>query len=362
MNIEKYTKKNGTTAYRFRIYVGRQNGKDKYIKRSGFKTKGQARNAILTILDQIEDEKENKPATFGQVAKEWLDEYYDTVQESTYIKTERMVNRHLLPELENKKISDITSLQLQEILKNRLKQLKNGRKLKGLLSNIFKYAIRHGYTTSNPIESVSIVQKRQTDQNTNDFYNKEELKHFLDLLDQTKDIKKICLFRLLAFTGIRKGELMALNWSDWIDNTLTINKAVTRSFGGLEIGLPKTASSKRLISLDKRTVEILKDYQSSLDTTKDGLIFQTDSGGIISPTLPRKWLYQILKDQDLKPIKIHGFRHTHASLCFEAGMTLKQVQYRLGHSDLKTTMNVYTHITRQAKDDIGERFSQYIDF
>lgn len=64
----------------------------------------------------------------------------------------------------------------------------------------------------------------------------------------------------------------------------------------------------------------------------------------------------------MRPIRIHGFRHTHASLCFEAGMTLKQVQYRLGHSDLKTTMNIYTHITREAKDDIGEKFANYIDF
>lgn len=53
---------------------------------------------------------------------------------------------------------------------------------------------------------------------------------------------------------------------------------------------------------------------------------------------------------------------THASLCFEAGMTLKQVQYRLGHSDLKTTMNVYTHITKKATDEIGEKFANYIDF
>ena len=69
-----------------------------------------------------------------------------------------------------------------------------------------------------------------------------------------------------------------------------------------------------------------------------------------------------MEGSDLRPIKIHGFRHTHASLCFDAGMTLKQVQHQLGHSDLKTTMNVYTHITKQAKDDIGERFANYIDF
>lgn len=97
-------------------------------------------------------------------------------------------------------------------------------------------------------------------------------------------------------------------------------------------------------------------------TDKKGLIFKSSTGGIMTDSLPRKWMHQILNDTDLRPIKIHGFRHTHASLCFEAGMTLKQVQYRLGHSDMKTTINVYTHITKQAQDEIGEKFSNYINF
>lgn len=91
-------------------------------------------------------------------------------------------------------------------------------------------------------------------------------------------------------------------------------------------------------------------------------MFPSEDGAIMSDSLPRKWMHQLLRDKELRPITIHGFRHTHASLCFEAGMTLKQVQHRLGHSDLKTTMNIYTHITKQAKDDLGEKFSSYIDF
>nr|WP_063281025.1 tyrosine-type recombinase/integrase [Lactococcus cremoris] len=77
-----------------------------------------------------------------------------------------------------------------------------------------------------------------------------------------------------------------------------------------------------------------------------------------SPSKPRKWLHEIIKNNDLESIKMHGFRHTHASLLFDSGMILKQVQYRY----LKTTMNVYTHITESAKDNIGDKFSAYIDF
>lgn len=64
----------------------------------------------------------------------------------------------------------------------------------------------------------------------------------------------------------------------------------------------------------------------------------------------------------MKRISTHGFRHTHASLLFESGATLKDVQYRLGHSDIQTTMDIYTHVTKQAKEQLAERFNEYIDF
>ena len=87
----------------------------------------------------------------------------------------------------------------------------------------------------------------------------------------------------------------------------------------------------------KKTSEILAEFRTMNPTTT--YIFENEFGKPIPGTLPRKWLQQIVKDSDMRPIKIHGFRHTHSSLCFEAGMTLKQVQYRLGHSDLKRPLN-----------------------
>lgn len=360
MEIKSYKKRNGETAYMIRVYMGKVNGTSRYVTRRGFPTKAKARAAILNLQEELENaEVARTEKTVKEVAELWLKEYYGTVQESTYIKTSRNIQNHIYPALGDQKLSSLTPLQMQEQVNIWSKKLVYGRKLKGLMDNICKYAVRHGYTDNNPMASV-ITTGRKKIENASDFYDKDELKIFLNLVDQTEELEKIILFRLLAFTGARKSEILALEWADLVDNTLSINKAVTRGFGGEEIGPTKNASSKRLISLDQKTVELLKDWQAESQGNK--YIFQGEEEKPMPGSLPRKWLLQILKDQKLRPIKIHGFRHTHASLCFEAGMTLKQVQHRLGHSDLKTTMNIYTHITKQAKDDIGERFANYIDF
>lgn len=265
-----------------------------------------------------------------------------------------------MPDLGNKKIKDITPRMIQEFQNEWSSKLKFGRKLLGFVRSVFNYGIRLGYIDANPAISVvapKIKRERKEDKN---FYDHDELKKFMSLAEKTGNIQKIALFRVLAFTGIRKGELLALEWSDLHDDTLEINKAISRSESGLEVSTTKNRASERLISLDRKTIEILDNLREEYPDRK--LIFESENGGVLSPSKPRKWLLQIIKDSDLKQITIHGFRHTHASLIFESGMTLKQAQHRLGHSDLQTTMNIYTHITQKAIDDIGEKFSKYVDF
>lgn len=360
MEIKSYKKKNGETAYSFKFYLGKKNGVSQYAVRKGFSTKAQARAALLQLQVDLDNDEENKKdITVREVSEMWLKEYADTVQDSTYIKTYRNFKNHIYPVFGEQKIASITPIQLQEQINEWSRKLVYGRKLKGLMNNVFKYAIRYGYISSNPADSVTILVKKECD-SASEFYDKDELKSFMELVDDTDDLKKKVMFRLLAFTGARKGEILALKWTDWIDNTLDINKAITRGFDGESVGATKNKSSVRLISLDKKTIDLLSEYRKMNPTTT--FIFESPEGKPIPSSLPRKWLLQIVKGTDVKPIKIHGFRHTHASLCFEAGMTLKQVQHRLGHSDLKTTMNIYTHITKKAKDDIGEKFANYIDF
>ena len=253
MEIKSYKKKNGDTAYMFRAYIGKVDGSSRYITRRRFETKAKARAALLQLQNDIENEEQTKKEiTVEEISEKWLEEYADTVQDSTYIKTSRNFKNHIYPAFGNRKIATITAIQMQEQVNEWSKKLVYGRKLKGLMNNIFKYAIRHGYIETNPVDSVVTSVRKKVDSKS-DFYNKDELKKFMILVAKTKDLEKIVLFRLLAFTGARKGEILALEWKDWNDNTLDINKAITRGFAGEDIGNTKTVSSNRLISLDKKT-------------------------------------------------------------------------------------------------------------
>ena len=141
MEIKSYKKKNGETAFGFRIYVGKENGKDKYIKRRGFTTKAKARAALLQLQEDIENgEQSRKEITVEEIAKKWLEDYSETVQESTYIKTSRNFKNHIYPVFGKRKIATITPLQMQEQANEWSKKLVYGRKMKGLMNNVFKYA------------------------------------------------------------------------------------------------------------------------------------------------------------------------------------------------------------------------------
>ncbi|MNY58769.1 Tyrosine recombinase XerD [compost metagenome] len=76
---------------------------------------------------------------------------------------------------------------------------------------------------------------------------------------------------------------------------------------------------------------------------------------------PNDKLDEIIRNYNLHPITVHGLRHTHASLLFEAGATIKEVQERLGHSDIKMTMNIYTHVTKTVKEQTATRFEKFLE-
>lgn len=254
-------KKRGQTYYRFTFYVGMVNGKRKYIKRANFKTKKEARAAFMLLQETLD--KPNSDILLSDLTAKWLLAYEKDVADSTYIKTKRNLDRHILPVIGDRKIGDITPLELQSHVTIWADKLKYGRKLLGLVRNIFRYAIRFGYLDNSPAESLSAPKIKRTINTKKNFWNKNELQTFLKLVDKTGNIQKIALFRVLAFTGIRIGELQALEWEDFYDTTLNINKAVSRGHAGLEISTTKTVSSERLISLDAKTVAILNQLKNN---------------------------------------------------------------------------------------------------
>lgn len=91
------------------------------------------------------------------------------------------------------------------------------------------------------------------------------------------------------------------------------------------------------------------------------LIFSNSKNEFIQPVQVEKWMYSVIKKHSLKKITPHGLRHSHCSLLFEAGASIKEVQDRLGHTDVKTTMDIYTHVTKKAQEGAIQKFVSYLE-
>lgn len=382
-NIKSYQLADGSDAWMFKEYLGMNpNTKEPVrVTRRGFKTEKEAKIALARVQIEFEErdwaaelaeiEKEKK-YTFEEIYWNWLEEYQTTVKPSSLLKTERLFHNHLIPAFGDKYIDEITPMMAQEQMNEWHKEFVRARMMMNYVGSIFDYAMRLQIVSMNPTKLIRkpvVIQEVKEDEDLN-FYDKEELKEFLAMAEKLPNKRAYTYFRLLAFTGMRNGEALALKWSDVdVDNkTLNINKGVSRKATGLYVHTPKTPSSIRRISLDDKTIEILMEFMKETNSEKDDLIFRNENNKLLTQSKSRKWLILTQdkidenRKENMKRITIHGFRHTHASLLFEAGASIKDVQVRLGHSDIQTTMDVYTHVSKAAKEQLAEKFNSFIDF
>ncbi|WP_246832120.1 site-specific integrase [Viridibacillus sp. FSL H7-0596] len=238
------------------------------------------------------------------------------------------------------------------------------------------YAIKHGYIQNNPFKLVDMPNGRKKlkadEEEHENFYTKEQLIKFLKCMEQEQNYKAFALFQLLAYSGMRKGEALALNWKDinFKTNEIRINKAISRGKNNRLYGKDTKTGDSRVIKMDVRSMSILaewkklqkKEYFSiGISTTQPKqLVFSNEDNNYLQPTKTRKWLEHVLNKHKFPKITTHGFRHTHCSLLLEAGVSIKEVQDRLGHSDIQTTMNIYAHVSKQAKEEAINKFDSFM--
>ena len=373
-----YTKKDGKTYYEIRGYLGVDKSTGKKIKstRRGFKSKKEAELAMAKLMLEVQEKgfKKKTYDTYQDFYDLWIEQYKNTVRESTYVKTSQLFRDHILPYLGRYRISELSILDCQKFVNKWFQIIVDYRKVKSYASKIFTYAMTLGAIDKNPMELVTMPVRLElpSDDGKIKFYTKDQVLRFLNCLEAENNLKIHAFFRLLVYTGIRRGEALALTWQD-IDmqnNIIKINKNLSRGIDNrLMINAPKTKSSLRNISVDKETIHLLQQWRKEqLSQLKElgykpkskQLVFSSTDNDYIQLGQPLKWLVKIQKKYDLEPLSVHGFRHTHCSLLFEAGASIKEVQDRLGHSDVKTTMDIYAHLTEQTKEKTALLFEQHL--
>lgn len=367
--IKKYIKKDGSTAYMFNTYVGidPKTGKTKRTTRRGFKTQKEAKLALARIeVGEDQPQTKTEKLTYEAVYKRWFKNYKETVTEYTAQGAETFFRCHILPLLGDKIIDKITYDDCQSAVITWHKKLQQFYTIKGYASRVFKYARKNKWVSENPFDDVDMPKKHAKKKKESDqFYTKNELNAFLAWAHENLSTSDITAFRVLSFTGLRKGELRALTWSD-IDlksMSIDINKAVK---GSEKIGPTKNDASTRVIGIDEETTAILKRWR--LEQRKDFLkrgISINRSQFVFTDEENKTFMYRdhlrdMMKKYPEKQIDIHGFRHTHATLLLDAGVNYKDVQARLGHKSADMTMNVYAHPI-QNDQQITAKFTQYLN-
>lgn len=378
--IKKYTKKNGKSFYMFKAYLGidPQTGKQIHTTRRGFKTKKEASLALaqLRLKSNSNEIIIDSKMTFEELTTAWLEQYKNTVKESTYVVQELAIKKHILPLFGKIKVTKISVPYCQKQVNHWFSYYKKYSNLIGLTSSILQFAIPLKIIQVNPMNSIVRPKKQKKideEEFSAPFYSKQELIKFLNIVEKDYSFQLYIMFRLLAFTGLRKGELLALRWKDinFSNGTLSVKQTLTTISGWrLEFQTPKTQKSVRTMSLDATTMQLIKKWKNeqrkyflklginALD--KDQLLFTQEDNRPIYLDYLNHNLRKIVNDNNLKEMTVHGFRHTHCSLLFEAGSTIKEVQERLGHTDIKTTMNIYAHVTEKQKEKTADTFAEFM--
>ncbi|MBU5369592.1 site-specific integrase [Enterococcus avium] len=387
--FEQYKKKNGSTAWLFRTYLGvdQSTGKQITTTRRGFKTKKDAALAEnrLKIDFQKNGLHKTNASTFKEIYELWYESYKKTVKESTSIATERYIKLHVLPLFGDTRVDKINIKAAQKAVNKWADQLQVYKVVLQYVIKIMNYAIHLELIEFNPFDKVIRPQAKDKKRgNKVKYYTADQVKTAMSVLEQRvrkmKDTNLLYLYfaefdltfyRLLAFTGLRGGEALALEWND-IDfdkKRLTVSKSISQTRKGFKVSSPKTKSSYRTITLDDKTVRTLKRWQ--LRTKEMHFTNGVKNVQIIFPDLDGNYIHRqniymrskrVAKFADLPDIGTHGWRHTHASMLFESGVSMKEAQERLGHSSIEMTMNIYTHLSQKSKDETVEKLAKFANF
>ncbi|HEM6028632.1 TPA: site-specific integrase [Streptococcus suis] len=371
MNITEYKKKNGTIVYRSSVYLGvdKLTGKKARTTVTASTKKGvkvKARQAQLEFEKNGHCVKE-KPTitTYRELVALWWESYKNTIKPNSRQSMEGIVRLHILPVFGDYKLDRLSTPIIQQQVNKWANDANGG--VSGafanynLLNNINRRILQYGVTMQllqhNPARDVIVPRKQQNKEQKVKFFSNQELKQFLEYLDSLdqssySNFFDYVLYKTLLATGCRIGEALALEWSD-IDleaGTISVTKTLNRY---QETNTPKSKSGLRDIEIDKATVLLLKQYKKrqqahawTLGRSVD-VVFTPFTTKYAYATLLRKRLQKHFKAAGVPDIGFHGFRHTHATIMLYAGLEVKDLQYRLGHSNISMTLNTYVHATKE---------------
>lgn len=357
-HIKQYKLKNGDVRYMFHAYLGKDpvTGQPIQITKRKFATYNEAKEVYDELIAKgVKGYIKPKQHTVDEVYKVWFEAYKETVKQSTANKTAINYKVHIKPWFGNDYIDQIDTAKFQSWVNSLYKNLVKYKEVINRFSQIYDYgaALRYCQKIYNPVNAVIIPRKtkRRRRNIQKNFYTLDQLKQFLKVAKK-QNYRSYTYFLLLATSGIRKSEALALTWSDidWEAKTVSITKTLALGIDNkLIVQTPKSLTSNRPIPLTEHMISVLKEYRKQQKIICP-IIFHGISSNYVNLSKPDRWLQAIYNaDKSLKKITIHGFRHTYATLNKNQERT--DVEAVMGHNSIEMTEH-YTHATQEGMENI----------
>ena len=279
---------------------------------------------------------------FGTFAEEqWKTLVLPTLKLSTQHGYKTVLAKHLLPYWRDWRLRDIGRQDVQQWVADRFRRKLGWQTVRNawtLLSGILETAVEYGYLSMNPARGVKFPEKELKEAPV--LFTAED---FVKLLEQLDEPYRT-MARLIALTGLRIGELLAVRWRclDLEIGTLSVRESVYEG----KFQSPKTRKSRRTIPLGPQSILWLREHRlRATRTAADDLLFGNRSGKPLRESkLLRNVLQPAAERAGLGRVTWHQFRHIHSSLLNDLRVPVKIAQEQLGHSSISTTLNIYTHV------------------
>lgn len=352
-------RRDGKQKYRVRINYIDALGKARQVDRVTYGS-DEAKLLELKLQQDIRQEAPAKRMTLRELFREYCNIRKNEMRESTLDKFKHITENHILPELGGLKLSKITPpilAQWKMSIEGKGLALATKQSAYSPLRAMLNYAVKMEYIPKNPLDKVGNFKSSGDIKKEMDFYTPQEFKRFLSAARQNAQEAEergflsewdyYVFFAIAFYTGLRKGEIHALQWSDISDSFLSVKRSIAQKLkGGDRETAPKNKASVRTLQIPVPLLTILEEHKKRWKKHEGFSASYRVCGGekCLRDTSVENRNKRFAEAAGVKKIRIHDFRHSHVSLLANKGINIQEIARRLGHSNIEMTWNTYSHL------------------
>ena len=360
--------KDGTKRYYFEVSYKNEKGKYSKIKKRGFTSSTLAKQAMRDVESALNKGNYIKPVklTYREFMEKWMGIKQTNVKKNTYGTYKGLIDRHILPEIGHVEVAKLNAMLIEEFYAKLIRAGKlsdgNVQKIHTIIKDSLNKAVVWDLILKNPAAQ---VERPKVSKKEIKVWENPEIDIFLEA---AKVYRYRTAFLLALTTGMRQGEILGLRWKDIDFKKSTLSIVQTLSHDGKELSIgAKTTAGNRVIAIDRNTLSELSKHRAKQKEemmanrnvyTDLDLVFCRTLGTQLPPRDLSKCFERAMFKAKVKKIRFHDMRHTHATLLLLQNVNPKIVSERLGHANVRITLDTYSHLLPNMQADTAEAFGK----